>query len=165
MDVYQLVDHDNEQILLKRINADTDCSADCYTIVRQDNGDILLKKTVITKITCIDNLKIHNFASSEVLSCSIDDCELGRLTYRNMLNYVYKSIGDGAKIIKNSILNIKTIEKSDAGFYYIADIGISIQGANSNKCLFETIQQCVKNDIKVDIKIKLDDDTLIELVF
>ncbi len=54
-------------------------------------------------------------------------------------------INDGTKIIKNTKLNIKTIKKEDEGFYYLDNIGISVQGIDSNKCLNEIISQCMEN--------------------
>ena len=78
---------------------------------------------------------------------------------------IYKIINDGTKIIKNSKLNIKTIKKLDEGFYYLEDLGISIQGVDSNKCLLEIINQCVENKISLIMKIKLNDETNININF
>ena len=78
---------------------------------------------------------------------------------------IYKIINDGTKIIKNSKLNIKTIKKLDEGFYYLEDLGISIQGVDSNKCLLEIINQCVENEISLIMKIKLNDETNININF
>ena len=52
-------------------------------------------------------------------------------------------------------VNIKTIKKEDNGFYYLQDLGISIQGVESNKCIYEIVSQCIKNKINITITIKL----------
>ena len=62
-------------------------------------------------------------------------------------------------------MNIKTIKKEDDGFYYLDNIGISIQGVDSNKCLLEIINQCMKNNIELFIKIKLYNNTVINISF
>jgi hypothetical protein len=65
----------------------------------------------------------------------LDNDEIIKLKYKSVLENIYKIINDGTKIIKNSKLNIKTIKKLDEEFYYLEDLGISIQGVDSNKCL------------------------------
>ena len=67
------------------------------------------------------------------------------------------------KIIKNTKLNIKTIKKEDEGFYYLDNIGISIQGVDSNKCLLEIINQCLENQIKLSMNIKLINNIIINI--
>ena len=59
----------------------------------------------------------------------------------------------------------KTIKKEDEGFYYLDNIGISIQGVDSNKCLLEIINQCIENEIELSMKIKLIDDITINILF
>jgi hypothetical protein len=45
------------------------------------------------------------------------------------------------------------------------NIGISVQGVDSNKCLLEIINQCIENEIKLSMKIKLIDDITINISF
>ncbi len=79
------------------------------------------------------------------------------------MDYIYKIINDGAKIIKNTNLNIKTLEKNDSGFYYVEELGISIQGVDSNKCLYEIYNQCIENKIKIKLQIKTFDNNIINI--
>ena len=65
---------------------------------------------------------------------------------------------------KNTTLNIKTIEYNHRGFYYLEELGISVQGVDANKCLYEIVNQSKKNNINLDIKIKLSDNKLINVV-
>jgi hypothetical protein len=95
----------------------------------------------------------------------LNDDEITKLKYKSILENIYKIINDGIKIIKNSKLNIKTINKLDEGFYYLEDLGISIQGVDSNKCLLEIINQCIENEISLIMKIKLNDETNININF
>ena len=99
------------------------------------------------------------------MSCLLNDNEIIKLKYKSILENIYKIINDGTKIIKNSKLNIKTIKKLDEGFYYLEDLGISIQGVDSNKCLLEIINQCIENEISLIMKIKLNDETNININF
>jgi len=52
-------------------------------------------------------------------------------------------------------LNIETIKKFDSDFYYLDKLGISVQGVDANKCLYEIINQCKKNNIKLKMDIIL----------
>jgi len=61
------------------------------------------------------------------MSCNINDnTDEIKLKYRSILEYLYK-------IIKN------TNKKLDEGFTYIDDLGVSVQGVESNKCLYEIL--------------------------
>ena len=51
-------------------------------------------------------------------------------------------------------LNIKTTKKEDKGFYYLEELGLSIQGVEKGKCLYEIALQCIENVIKINMEIK-----------
>ncbi len=127
-----------------------------------ENGDILLIRKKIISINGFNefnNIKNqYQISNSNILSCSINYYQTNdyKLKYKSILNYIYSNlIKDGVKIIKNSILNISTIKKETEGFYYLEDLGISIQGADATKCLNEIINQCHYNNIHITILIKL----------
>ena len=71
----------------------------------------------------------------------------------------------GVVIIKNSILNIKTLKKLDQGFVYLENIGISYQVCDSNKAITEITNQCIKNNFKLFMKIKLENNNIITISF
>ena len=152
---------DNGDILLQKIVIDNVN----YTVINKDNGDILLKKITNINITDIKDVKDYDFKKSIISECSIDNKEFNKLKYKSILEQIYKTINDGTKIIKNTKLNIKTIKKEDEGLYYLDNIGISVQGVDSNKCLLEIINQCIENEIELSMKIKLIDDITINISF
>ena len=151
METYKIRYLDNGDILLQKIIIDNTN----YIIIEKENGDKLLKKITSINITDIKNIKDYDFKKSIILKCLINNEDFNKLKYKLILEQIYKLIKDGVKIIKNTKLNIKTIKKEDEGFYYLDNIGISIQGVDSNKCLLEIINQCLENQIKLSMKIKL----------
>lgn len=161
MEVYKYKNLDNGDVLLEKVVLDNTN----YTIVNKNNGDKILKKITTVNITDINVIKKYDFRKSNILSCLLDNDEIIKLKYKSVLENIYKIINDGTKIIKNSKLNIKTIKKLDEGFYYFEDLGISIQGVDSNKCLLEIINQCIENEISLIMKIKLNDETNININF
>jgi hypothetical protein len=161
MEVYKFKNLDNGDILLEKVVLDNTN----YTIKNKNNGDKILKKITTVNITDINDIKKYDFRKSNILSCLLNDDEITKLKYKSVLENIYKIINDGTKIIKNSKLNIKTIKKLDEGFYYLEDLGISIQGVDSNKCLLEIINQCIENEISLIMKIKLNDETNININF
>ena len=161
METYKFTKLDNGDILLQKIVIDNIN----YTVINKENGDKLLKKITNINITDIKDITDYDFKKSIISKCLIDDEEFNKLKYKSILEQIYKTINDGTKIIKNTKLNIKTIKKEDEGFYYLDNIGISVQGVNSNKCLLEIINQCIKNEIKLSMKIKLIDDITINISF
>lgn len=161
MNIYKAIEQENGNILLERIILDNVN----YEILNENNGNILMKKIISFNITHLHELKNFDFKKSKIVSCKINDYNINKLKYKSILNYIYKLIDNGSKIIKNTTLNIKTIEENNDGFYYLDDIGISIQGAESNKCLLEIINQCIVNDIDINLKIKLNNLSTVNLDF
>ena len=103
----------------------------------------------------IKKIKSYNFTKSECTYCKIKDTELEVLKYKPIIVYIYSIINDGSRIIKNTVLNIKTTNLNANGFTYSEELGISVQGAEANKCVEEIIKQCTSNYISYDIKITL----------
>ena len=161
METYKFTKLDNGDILLQKIIIDNTN----YTVINKENGDVLLKKITHINITDITDIKDHDFKKSTISECVIDNKEYNKLKYKSILEQIYKLINDGTKIIKNTKLNIKTIKKEDEGFYYLDNISISVQGVDSNKCLLEIINQCIENEIELSMKIKLINDTTININF
>ena len=161
MEAYKFTKLESGDILLKKTIIDSSN----YKIEKQLNGDILLKKIETIYILDIDELKKYSFTNSEIISCIIDDKNVTKLKYRSVLDNVYKNIDNGTKIIKNTTLNTDTLKKEDNGYYYLDDIGISVQGVDSNKCLYEIINQFIKNKINITIEIKLVDNNIVNIEF
>ena len=153
MEIYKFINLDNDDILLEKIIIDNKN----YIIINQDNGNILLQKII--------NINDYDFKKSQILQCFINNKEYYKLKYRFILNQIYNIINDGTKIIKNTKINIKTLKKEDEGFYFLNNIGISIQGIDSNKCLLEIINQCSENNIKIILKIKLINNNIINISY
>jgi hypothetical protein len=133
-----------------------------YQIYPQHNKELILKPILI--INNLDKLNLLTFCNSTIINCKINNDNYEIYKYRSILNKIYEIIDDGVKIIKNSCLNIKTIKCTDKGFYYLKNLGISIQGVDSNKCIYEIINQCEKNNINLQINIKLNNNKLINVV-
>jgi hypothetical protein len=161
METYKFIKLDNGDILLEKIILDNtlldntlldntlldNTLLDSYAKHDTNNGDILLQLNRIINITDIQDIQKYNFCKSVILDCYIDNNNFTKLKYISILEEIYNIINDGTTIIKNTKLNIKTIRKEDNGFKYLDNIGISVQGVNSNKCLLEISNQCIKNKI------------------
>ena len=159
METYKIRNLDNGDILLQKNIIDNTN----YNIIYKENGDILLQKINNINISDIKDIKNYDFKKSIIQITKINNEDFNKLKYKLILEQIYKLIKDGVKIIKNTKLNIKTIKKEDEGFYYLDNIGISIQGVDSNKCLLEIINQCLENQIKLSMKIKLINNIIINI--
>ena len=161
MDIYKYNKLTNGDILLEKLSLDINN----FSTTILENGDMLLTKIISVNISDIANLKDYNFTNSIILSCSINNTDNVKLKYSPILNYIYELINDGVKIIKQTKLKIKTIPKHDEGFYYLENLGISIQGVDSNKRLYEIVNQCIKNEISLKMQIKLYDKSICNMTF
>lgn len=134
-------------------------------IVKKKGGDLLLRRIKDINITHINELQKYEFAKSLITSCSIKNEKLKiKLKYKKILDEIYKLINNGTQIIKNTKLNIKTIKKETEGFYYLNELGISIQGVDSNKSIQEIINQCSKNKITLSMNVLLKNGTKLNII-
>jgi hypothetical protein len=125
------------------------------------DNKIIIKKKIKTLYT-IDEIKLINFRNSRVEKVSINNTIINNNNYNSIIKYLFEDIiKDGAQIIRNSILNIKTVYRDDSGFYYLESIGISYQGIDSNKAIIEICNQCKVNNIILNLTIKLNNDELV----
>jgi hypothetical protein len=161
MEAYKFIKKESGDILLEKTIIDSSN----YKIEKQQNGDILLKKIEPIDILDIRDLKHHDLKNSEIIKCLVGNIQVTKLKYKSVLEQIYNIIDDGTKIIKNTTLNIKTKKKEDEGYYYLEDIGISIQGVESNKCILEILNQCVKNKINIVMEIKLFNNNILNIEF
>ena len=120
----------------------------------QPNGDILLKRIIIIKS---GDLKEWDFIGSRINKVIIDNEIVEVKSYKKLYETIHGKINDGAKIIKYSVLNIKTIECKTCGFTWNPELGISSQGVNSNNAILEIVTQCEKNDIVLELEILIND--------
>lgn len=149
--VYTEQKQSNGDILLVKKNLYTD------EVVSQKlpNGDILLKR-----IETIAPCDIHkwDFAKSKIKHVVFDDDPSTKIvnpSFKKVYETLHEKIGDGVKIIKNSVLNIKTVQKIDKGFNWYQDLGISIQSVDSNRAILEAVTQSQKNFIDLDLTIQI----------
>lgn len=105
-------------------------------------------------INSINKFKNIEFKNSKILSFKLNKIFYDEYTFFGILKIIYKKIGSGSKIIKNSIFNIKTKKDTKKGFYFFKDLGISIQRADSNKTVKEIFIQCFNNKIEFILEIE-----------
>ncbi len=129
--------------------------------VGQTNQPVSINQPKVSKvfveISNVKQLKPHNLTGAKVISCVVGNNQAEKTTWSNSIRTLYKQIADGTKIIKNSILPIKTVRKVDEGFTFIKDLGISVCVKKTRKNLVkEIIKQAKDNNLTVRMEIELD---------
>jgi hypothetical protein len=123
-----------------------------------DLGVITLRKKDVV-LDVLDPACKVCFRGSTLLNCNINDIDMPMRCYSGVLKELYHTIGDGTKIIKETTLNISTVQKNDKGFQPLPLLGISVQGAEATRCIQEIVNQCRKNTISIRMRIKLVNET------
>jgi hypothetical protein len=129
-----------------------------YDIIQKNDNIIFKPKIKTIQVTNIDNLIKYNFTCSYIIDCYINNKRPTKNKYMAILTDIYKLIDDGTSIIKNTLLNIKTKNIVDKGFYYNSELGISIQRTDACKTFKEIVNQCLINKFTLNIQIKLSND-------
>ena len=114
-------------------------------------------------------IKNHDFTSSIIQSAKIMflgiEHKPSKLKYKTVRDVVYRLIGDSSTIIQNAKINIVKENRTDKGFEYMEDLQISTQGVDSNTCLYEIVNQCKKNNISIQMQIKLKNNNIINIEY
>jgi len=164
MEIYTIRRLNENELILEKIQNDF---MDEYDREILPNGNISLKKrqsTIISSFNDFNNeIKKYNIKYSEIIKCTINKTKTNLYKYKQNLDYIYNIIDRGSQIIKHTTLHIETVHKTNDGFKYYPDLGISVQSVNSNKCLKEIITQCFYNDIRINITIKTSENDIIEI--
>ena len=116
------------------------------------NGSLVL--TRINPIITEAELFQKNLRGSMITECKINNVVIDVKKYRKLLIHLY-STTDRNTILQNTILNIVALEKYDKGFEYYAEIGLSIQGADSRRTLREIINIIRLKGWSLELKIIL----------
>jgi len=156
MNIYTITNNNDGSILF------TPYIIDETKYLKTNNGNNILL-TKINEIKNINDINNFKFEYSEIIECFINDNDIKLYKYKKIYTYIYEIINDGVKIIKNSLLNIKTFEYNINGYTYIKKIGLSVQGVDANKSLEEIINQCILNNISLKMKIKLKDKKIVQI--
>ena len=148
----------NGDIILTPINIDLTK----YDKQLLDNGKFIFKYRTPIDVK-ISELNNYTIKGSYICKCIINNHIMNYNKYRSVLFKIYSIIGDGSDIIKNTTLNIKTVNRNDAGYIYKSELGISVQGSDTHKTLHEILTQCKKNSIQLQLQIKLVDLKIISI--
>ena len=159
MDIYRYTEQ-AENILLEKVVIDTNQ----HNIEHLENGNILLSPIIYNTINTVHEVNNHCYTSSKIISCCINNEVINVLNYNPLIKYIYQKIGDGSTIIRNTKLNIKTLEINQNGFQYIENLGISFQRVDANNAINEIVNQCQKNNISINLKIILDSGLHINII-
>ena len=134
---------------------------DNYDMILKEDGTIKITPKVISIISP-SQLSSYSFTFSNILECEIDGTIISSPNYSKVLEHIYSVIKDGIKIIQTpTTFYLKTIEYNIEGFEYLPDVGISYQKKDANGTIKEILIQAKHHNIKIDIMIKLNDDTLV----
>lgn len=114
-------------------------------------------------LTDIDQLAYIDFKDSKIINTKFHFCEVSFLSYRNLLEFTYNKINDGVKIIKNSVIPIKTIKTNDPEFVYMDTLGIGYAANFEAIQLREIFNQCKHNFLTLNITIELNDGSIIKI--
>lgn len=109
------------------INIDENSKNYVLTINKGFTWELVDNKVIIQKniktVNTIAQIKLINFTNSKVEKVSINNIIINNNNYNSIIKYLFEDIiKDGIQIIKNSILNIKTVHRNNSGFYYLESI-------------------------------------------
>jgi hypothetical protein len=119
--------------------------------------------TLFIDLEEIDELAWYNFKNSKIIKTKFAFNEIEFKSFRKLLEFTYNKINDGVKIIKNSVLKIKTVPCDDEEFVYMENLGIGYNANFEDLQLREIFNQCKHNLIILNISIQLENGDLLKI--
>ena len=149
-----------------RIKIDNKKEHECVLLLNEkiDNWSLLksslsetIKKTYsnVKQNIELDKIKTFDFTKSKIIFGKINEKILIKNNFKSLVEMIYYQINNVDNILENNKIQIEKGFKEDKGFYYLTKLDISVQGADANNCIKESLIQCLKNNIMVVVKIKL----------
>lgn len=121
------------------------------------------QKCTYIDLTNIDQLDYIDFKDSKIINTKFHFCEILFSSHKNLLEFTYNKINDGVKIIRNSVIPIKTVKTDDPEFVYIDTLGIGYAANFESIQLREIFNQCKHNFLTLNITIELNDGSIIKI--
>ena len=151
--IYIKEDREDNTIILRKVNI----NFSDYDIIQEEDIITLKPKKILKIINLLntDELRNYSFTKSIITDCTINNKHPTDNKYYRIVMDIYTLINDSDLIYKNCILNKKIKKQTDHGFNYLEKYEFSIQSADANKTLKEIVTQCICNNIKLNIEIKL----------
>ena len=137
-------------------------------IVKEPNLEIVKETDLeIVKETNLEIVKETDLCKSKILKCKIVNKENKIISfaikYRKILIDIWKSENNKEDIInKNKLFKFLDAEETDKTYYnYCKEIDLWFRNCDSNKSFKQILLNIKKNDYKIDISIKLNNDRII----
>ena len=155
MELLAIISQTDDEIVVKPIEIELD-----KYIIHRDNktGIITYKKIKEVYVSKLSDLNEIDLTFSKIIECKINNENVDILSYRTLLIYIYRLIGDGVKIIRAlpiSNNDIKIGMFKEKGYSFLEDLGISFHGKNAHNTMKEILLQCEFNKINIQCRILL----------
>lgn len=119
--------------------------------------------TLCIDLEDLEELAWYNFKNSKIIKAKFAFNEIEFKSFRQLLEFTYNKINDGVKIIKNSVIKIKTVKCDDEEFVYMEKLGIGYSANFEDLQLREIFNQCKHNLIILNILIQLENGDLLKI--
>jgi len=130
--------------------------ADNYVEIKTNNGEYYYKLVKYKQVNPDNLLSIDDVSYSLILECQVNNVNIEKKAFSFILQYIYKTIGNGSSIIKNTTLDIQTgiTDKTDI-YTNIPELSIHYKKDYHKKTVMrEMLQQCIRYKIKFKISLK-----------
>jgi hypothetical protein len=119
------------------------------------------KSSYQRKISTLEDLSKYDFNEAEILDCKLNKISINFKNLHQILNQIYLNINNVKKIIEGSVLKIYPRKTQDKSYHYLSKLDISVEKSEMNQTLLEIIHQCQNSNIKLSLKIKIQEENLL----
>jgi hypothetical protein len=134
-----------------------------FNVIQSDPDNYYLERKLEYKKISVEKIGKYDFKNCKINYCSLNNAIINLSSINKLLIKVYEIINDKNQIIKNSKINILPVVNLSKGFENLKKLNISYSKPDNNIGIYEIVNQCESNNIKLDVKIILQNQSCIRI--
>ncbi len=147
----------------KLVRATNSIDFDKFNITQAGPDEYYLERKSDFKEISNKSIGKYDFRGCKIIQCILDNniCQVKSLN--KLLEKVYLLINNRDQIKKNSMINIEFVNNNIKGWSHITKLAISYSKPKANMAIHEILKQIESTDIKLLLKLELENKQLVKI--
>jgi hypothetical protein len=147
----------------KLVRANKTVDFEKFNVVQAGPNEYYLERISGFKLISNKSIEIYDFRGCKIIQCVLDNNIIQIKSLNKLLEKLYLIIDNKDQIKKKSLLYIELVQNNIKGWSQITKLGISYPKPKPNITIREIINQLESTDIKLLLKLELENKQLVKL--
>ena len=149
----------------KLVRASTLVDFEKFNITQAGPNEYYLERNSDFKEISIKSIGKYDFRACKIIQCVLNNNLIQTKSLNKLLEKIYVLINNKEQIKKNSLINIEFVNNDIKQWNYITKLGISYPKTKPTMIIHEILNQLEPTDIKLLLKLELENKQLVKIKF